>query len=155
MHITLRIIGTPVFALVECRVEVEEVREETASCNLAGKLVKVVVTVFRKVVYPSFLFPDLNRENRRGFITHSPVGRTQQLSNDTTSFGRSVRSVIDGTEYYLVASTRMDGVHIVDKGFHGLMHPGHSLVHRMLEDTCVAGQAVQRTSDKVVHFLMI
>ena len=155
VHITLRIIGTPVFALVECRVEVEEVREETASCNLAGKLVKVVVTVFRQIAYPAFLFPYLNREDGRFAIADSAICAFQYLANDTASFGRSVRSVIDGTEYYLVASTRMDGVHIVDKGFHRLMHAADSFIDGMLDDTFIATQSFERTIHIVIQFLLV
>lgn len=56
VHITLWVVCTPFFALVECCVEVEEVREETAGCHLTGKLVKIVVAVFRQITYASFHF---------------------------------------------------------------------------------------------------
>ena len=44
--VTLRIVGTPLLVLVESSVEVEEVREETTGCYLAGQLVEVVVAIF-------------------------------------------------------------------------------------------------------------
>ncbi len=44
--VTLRIVGTPLLVLVECGIEVEEVREETTGCYLASQLVEVVVAIF-------------------------------------------------------------------------------------------------------------
>jgi hypothetical protein len=41
--VAFRVIGFPVLALVEGGVQVQEVREETACGDLAGKLVEVVV----------------------------------------------------------------------------------------------------------------
>ena len=140
---------------VERGVQIDEIRKKTTGRHLAGILVKVVVAVGRQIAHTPLLFPDLNREDSRFAVAHPFVSTTQDFANDATPLGRGIRTVVHGTEHHLISATGMDGIHIVDKGFHGLMHPGHSLVHRMLEDTCVAGQTVQRTSDKVVHFLMI
>ena len=140
---------------VERGIQINKVREKTTGCHLAGILIKVVIAVGRQITHAPLLFPDLNRKDGSFAVAHPFVSTTQDFADDATPLGRGIRTVVHGTEHHLIPPTGMDGIHIVDKGFHSLMHPGHSLVHRMLEDTCVAGQAIQRTSDKVVHFLMI
>ena len=118
VDIALRIVRFPILALVEGRVEIQEVREETTGGDLAGQLVKIVVAVFRQIAYASFLFPYLDREDSRLTVADPAICAFQYLTDDTASFGRSVRSVINRTEYHLVTTTGMDGVHIMNKGFH-------------------------------------
>ena len=63
--VAFRVVGFPVVTLVEGGVQVQEVREETACGDLAGKLVEVVVAVFGQIAYAAFLFPYLNGEDGR------------------------------------------------------------------------------------------
>ena len=73
VDIALRIVRFPILALVEGRVEIQEVREETTGGDLAGQLVKIVVTVFRQIAYASFLFPYLDREDSGLAVTYASV----------------------------------------------------------------------------------
>ena len=59
--------------VVERSVKVHEVREETSCGHLAGKLVKVVVAVFRQVAYSALLLPDLDREDCGRAVTDAFV----------------------------------------------------------------------------------
>ena len=49
----------------------------------------------------------------------------------------------------------MDGIHIVDKRLHGLMHTSHSLVDGMLLGTLLTRQAVERLLDIIHQRLLI
>ena len=142
--VAFRVVGFPVVTLVEGGVQVQEVREETACGDLAGKLVEVVVAVFGQIAYAAFLFPYLNGEDGRFAVAHALVRAFQQFADDAASLGGSIRTVVDGAEYHLVAAARVYRVHVVDERFHGLMHAGYGLVHGMLDDALLAGEAVQR-----------
>ena len=104
MLVAFRVIGFPVLALVEGGVQVQEVREETACGDLAGKLVEVVVAVFGQIAYAAFLFPYLNREYGCFAVTYTLIGAFQKFADDAASFGGCICAVIDRTEYYLVAT---------------------------------------------------
>ena len=116
-----------------------------------------IIAILNKIKYPYNV--NLLTQERALYMLENKEQMEKQLrqylANDTASFGRSVRSVIDGTEYYLVASTRMDGVHIVDKGFHRLMHAADSFIDGMLDDTFVATQSFERTIHIVIQFLLV
>ena len=56
VHVSPGVVGTPFGALIESRVEIEKVREESACRDLAGEPVQVVVAVFRQIAYAAFLF---------------------------------------------------------------------------------------------------
>ena len=105
MLVAFRVIGFPVLALVEGGVQVQEVREETACGDLAGKLVEVVVAVFGQIAYAAFLFPYLNGEDGRFAVAHALVRAFQQFADDAASFGGSIRTVVDGAEYHLITAT--------------------------------------------------
>ena len=75
--ITLRIVCFPFFTLVECSVQVQEVREETACGYFASKLVKIIVAVFRQITYATFLFPYLDREDGSLAIAYALIGAFQ------------------------------------------------------------------------------
>ena len=104
MDIALRIVRIPIFALVEGRVEIQEVREETTGGDLAGQLVKIVVTVFRQIAYASFLFPYLDGEDGGFSVSYPLIGAFQQLADDAAPLGRGVCAVVDGAEHHLVAA---------------------------------------------------
>ena len=146
-----RVVGIPFFVFVERSVEVEEVREETACRNLAGELEQVVVAILRQIVHAAFLFPYLNRENGRRAVAHTFVGGVEQFAHHAAAFRRCVRTVVDGAEHNLIATTRVDGVHIVDKRFHGLVYAFHSLVDGVLQRALFACQSVERLLDEVVE----
>ena len=128
---------------VECCVEVEEIGEEAAGGNLAGELIEVVVTVAGAEVDASFLFPYLNGEDGRGAVADPLVGGAQQLADNAAAFGRGVGAIVDGGEHHLVASARVDGVHVVDEGFHRLVNATDSKVHGVLEDALLALEPVE------------
>ena len=73
--------------LVECGVEVQEIREEPAGGNLACELVQVVVPVFREVADAAFFLPYLNREYGGGTVPYAFVCRIQDFPDDTSSLG--------------------------------------------------------------------
>ena len=102
--VSLRIVCLPELVMVERCVQVHEVREETSCGYLAGKLVKIVVAVFRKVAHSAFLLPDLDREDGCRAVSHAFICGVEDFADHAASFGRSVSSVIDRTEYHLVTS---------------------------------------------------
>ena len=104
MLIAFRVICLPLFALVESSVQIEEIREEAAGRHFAGKLVKVIVPVFRQIAHTTFLFPYLNREYGCFAVTYTLIGAFQKFADDAASFGGCICAVIDRTEYYLVAT---------------------------------------------------
>ena len=65
------------FALVEGRVEVEEIREETACRYFASQPIKVVVPVFGQITYAALLLPDLDGEDGRLAIAHASISGFQ------------------------------------------------------------------------------
>ena len=138
MQVTLRIICPPLLALVEGSIQVQEIGEETTSCHFASQLIQVVVSIGRQVADTPFLLPDLYREDGCLAIAHPLIGTLQQLTDDATPLGRSVRTIIDRAEYHLIATAGVNCVHIVDKGLHRLMHPCDRLVDRMLLDACLS-----------------
>lgn len=151
MHISLRVISPPFRALVECRVEVQEIREETSCGNLAGELVKVIVRVFRQIADAALLLPDLDREDGGGTIADTLVCRVEDFPDDATSLGRSVRSVVYRAEYHLVAASGMNRVHVVHESLHRLMHPAHCHVDGMLFHPFFALDADQVALDVIVN----
>ena len=150
MDVSLRVVGPPVGVLVIRGVQIQEVREEASGRHLAGQLVEVEVAVFRLVVHAAFLFPSLNGEDGRLAIAYAFVGGQQNFAHHAASLGRGIRTVVDAGEYHLVATTRMDGVHVVDKGLHGLVHAAHGLVDGMLLGALASLQPVQRFL-QIVH----
>ena len=150
MHISLRVISPPFRALVECRVEVQEIREETSCGNLAGELVKVIVRVFRQIADAALLLPDLDREDGSGTIADTFVCRVEDFPDDAASLGRSVRSVVYRAEYHLVAASGVNRVHVVNECLHRLMHPAHGHVDGMLFHPFLALDADQVALDVIV-----
>ncbi len=74
VHVSPGVVGTPFGALIESRVEIEKVREESACRDLAGEPVQVVVAVFRQIAYAAFLFPYLDGEDGGCAVAHAFVG---------------------------------------------------------------------------------
>ena len=103
--VSLRILRIPELVVVERCVEVHEVREETTSRHLAGKLVEVVVAVLRKVAHASLLLPDLDREDGSRTVADTLVCSVEELTDNTASLSRCVGTIVDGTEHHLVTST--------------------------------------------------
>ena len=155
VQVALRVVGLPVLALVERGVQVQEVGEEAPGGHLAGQAVEVVIAVVGQVADAAFLFPDLNGEDGRFAVAHSLVGAVQQFADDAATFGRGIGAVVDGAEHHLVAAARVDGVHVVDEGFHGLVYAGHGPVDGMLQQAFFSLQVVQRALQEVVQFLLI
>ena len=54
-------------------------------------------------------------------LDYFPTKTTTCILYDHAAFGRSVCSIIDGTEHDLISPSRMHGVQVVDESFHGLM----------------------------------
>ena len=155
VNIALRIVSTPIGVLVVSGVEIQEIGKESASRHLTCQLIQVEVTVLRQIVYATFLLPYLDGEDSRLAIADALVGRQQYLAHDATSLGTGVRSVVDTGKDHLVATTRMDGVHIVNESLHRLMHATHRLVHGMLLGTFATHQSVQRFLDIVHQRLLV
>lgn len=82
MDVALRVVGLPGVVLVVARVEVEEVREETAGGYLAGELVEVVVRVLREVADAAFFLPDLDREDGGAAVADAEIGRVEDFADD-------------------------------------------------------------------------
>ena len=155
VEVAFRVVGAPRLVLVEGRVEIQEVGEKAAGRNLARQLVEVVVAVGRQIADAAFLFPYLDGEDGGFAIAHAPVRRFQQLADDATPLGGSIRTVVDGAEDNLVATAGMDGIHVMDKRLHRLVDAADGAVHGVLQDTLLAFQTVQRAGEEVVHFLII
>ena len=49
----------------------------------------------------------------------------------------------------------MDGVHVVNKGLHSLVHAGHGLIDGMLHDARLAFKSIERLFQIVVYLLII
>ncbi len=143
MLVALGVVGAPCVVLVEGGVKVQEVREETAGADLAGELVEVIVGVLGKVAHSALLLPYLDGEDGGGSVSDALIGRVEYFPDYAAALGRSVRAVVYGAEHHLVASAGVDGVHVVDKRLHGLMHPAHCLVHGMGLDPLAVLETVQ------------
>ena len=117
---------------VESRVEIYEVREETACRHFACQSVQIVIGVFGKVVHAFLLLPYLDRENGGGAVAYPLICGVEKFAYHAAPLCRGVGAVIYGTEHNLVAATRVDGVHVVYEGFHRLVHTAYSGVYRML-----------------------
>ena len=143
MHVALGIVGTPVAVLIKGGIQVQEIREESASCYLAGQLIQVEVAILGQVVHATLLFPDLNGEDGCLAITHTLVGAQQNLAHYATALGTGIGTVVDTREHHLVTTTRVNRIHIVDKCLHGLMHTSHRLVDGMLTGTVSTLQTIQ------------
>ena len=150
VHKALRIVGTPLAVLVKAGIQIQEVREESAGCNLTCQLIQIEVTILGQVVHAALLFPDLNGEDGCFAVTHTLVGAQQYLAHHATALGTGVGTVVDTREHHLVTTTRVDCVHIVDKCLHGLMYTGHRFVDGMLTGTISTLQAIQRGLE-IVH----
>ena len=144
MQITLRVILPPFFTSVECRVQVQKIREETTCRHLASQPVKIIIAVGWQITHPAFFLPNLNWKDSRFAIPHTPIGALQKFTDHATPFGRGVRSVINRTEHHLIPSARMNRVHIMNKSLHRLMYTSHGTVHRMLDNPRLSNQPVQR-----------
>ena len=149
--VTLRIILAPVLVLVVGGIQVDEVGEEPASRYLAGKFVEVVVLVGRQVAQSLLLLPNLNGEDGRLAVSYTLVCAAQNLADDATTLRAGVRTIVDTAEDHLVSATRMDGVHVMDKGLHSLMNPAYSLVDGMLLDALSALESCQGSLQEVVY----
>ena len=125
--------------MIERGIEVDEIGEESAGCHLACELIEIIVGVFGKIAHTTLFLPYLNGEDGCRAIAYTLIGGTQQFTDDAASLSRSVGAIIDGAEHHLVASTRMDGVHVVNKRLHRLVHPGYGLVDGMVHVTLVTG----------------
>jgi len=104
VFVTFGIVGSPVFMLVECGIQVQEVREEAAGSHFAGQFIQVIVPVFRQITYAPFLFPYLDRENGGFTVADTPVCAFQQFTDYAAAFGGRIRSVVDRAEYHLVST---------------------------------------------------
>ena len=153
--ITMRVICTPLLILVVGGIEIEEVREETTGSDLASQLIEVVVAVLRQIVHATLLLPNLNREDGCFAIAHAFERALQQLTHDASALGTGVCSVVNGREYNLVTATRVDGVHVVDEGFHGLVNTRNRLVDGVLQGALFALQSVKWLGQKVVELYII
>ena len=91
--------------VVERSVEVHEVREESTCRYLTCELIKVVVAVLRKVAYASLLLPDLDWEDSCRAVSYTLICGVEELTDNTTSLGRSVSTIVDRTEHHLVTTT--------------------------------------------------
>ena len=104
--------------LVECGIQVQEVGEETSGSHFACQFVKVVVAVLRQIAYATFFLPYLYREDGGGSAAYTLVSGVEQFAYHTAAFGRGVCAVVDGAEHHLIATTRMDCIHVVDESLH-------------------------------------
>ena len=93
--VALRVVSSPLLVLVECSIQVQEVREETAGCHLACKLVEVVVSVLRQIVYASLLLPYLDREDGCLAVAHAVVGAEQYFAHDAATLGTGICTIVD------------------------------------------------------------
>ena len=93
--VALRVVSSPLLVLVECGIQVQEVREETACCHLACKLVEVVVSVLRQIVDASLLLPNLDREDGCLAVAHAVVGAEQDFAHDAATLGTGIRTIVD------------------------------------------------------------
>ena len=143
VEIALRVVGRPLLVLIEGGVEIDKVGEEAAGGHLAGQLVEVVVGVVGQVAHAALFLPYLYGEDGCGAVAHALVCRVEQLAYDASALGRGIGAVVDGAEDHLVAPARVDGVHIVDKRLHGLVHTRHGAVDGMLHHPLAAGKAVE------------
>lgn len=150
IDVAMGVISVPFFVLIESSVEVDEVGEETTSGDFASLLVKIVVAVGGKVVYAAFLFPDLDRENGGSSVSDAFIGGLQEFANDATAFGGGVGAVVYRGENDLVSAARVDSVHVVDKGFHGLVNTSDSTVDGVLLSAFDAFKAIEGEFDVVV-----
>ena len=155
MDIALGIVGTPVTILVVRGVEVQEVGEEPARCHLTSQLIEVEVTVLGQIVHTTLLLPDLDGEDGRLTITHTLIGGEQDLTHDTTTLGTRVSTIVNRGEHHLVTTTRVDGIHIVDKCLHRLVHTTHRLVDGMLLGTFLTRQSIEGFLQVVDQRLLI
>ncbi len=151
VEIAFGVVGAPFIVVIEGGVEVYEVGEEAACGHFAGQTVEVVVGVFGQVAYAAFFLPYLNREDGGSAVAYTFVCRVEEFADNAASFGRCVGSVVDGTEYNLIAAAAVDSVHVVYERFHGLMHAGHSSVHGMLQESLVSLKAFDRLVEVVVE----
>ena len=155
IFIAFGIVGAPFLMLVEGGVEVDEVGEETAGGHLAGELIEIIVGVFRQIAHSALFLPDLYREDRRGAVAYSLVGGVEKFAYDATSLGRGVGAVVDRTEYHLIASARVDGVHVVDKGLHRLVDTGHGLVDGVLQQSLFTFETFELLAEIVLELSLI
>ena len=95
MYVALWVVGLPLLVLVECSVQIQEVREESASRNLAGQLIEVEVPILGQIVHTALLLPYLNWEDGSLAVTHTLVGAQQYLAHHAAALGTCVGSVVD------------------------------------------------------------
>ena len=155
IFIALGVVGSPLFVIVIGGIEIHKVGEEAAGGHLACQLIQVVVAVFGKITYAFLLFPNLYREDGCSAVAHTFVGGIEQFTYDAASFGRCVGTVVYRTKHHLVTSTRMNGVHVVNKCFHRLVHACHGAIDGVLQHSFIAGQTVQVFGDVVVYLDII
>ena len=155
IFITLRIIDTPFFMIIESCIQIQEIRKKTTGTYLTCQFIKVIIPVFRQVTYSTFFLPYLYGKNSCRPVTYTFIRRSQQFTNDATPFGRSIGSVINRTEHNLIASPRMNRIHVMNKSFHRLMHPTYRAVDCMLHDTGIPCKTIKRTGNIVIQIYLI
>ena len=153
--VALGVVGLPVVVLVVGGIQIDEVGEEAACGHLTCELVEVIVAVGGQVAHASFLLPYLDGEDGCFAIAYAFVGAAQEFADDATAFCAGVGSVVDAAEDHLIAAPAVDGVHVVDKGLHGLVYTAHGLVDGMLQDAFASFQSVERFLQKVLDGCVI
>ena len=155
VYIALRVVSTPLAILIIRSIEVQEVGEESTCRHLTSQLIQVEVTILGQIVHTTLLLPNLNGEDSSLASTHALISRKQDLTHDATSLGRGIGTVVNGGEHHLVTTTRMDGIHVVDKGLHRLMHTTYRLIDGVLLGTFLTLQPVERFLDIVYQRLVV
>ena len=95
VYVALWVVGLPLLVLIECSVQIQEVREESAGCNLTGQLIEVEVAILGQIVHAALLLPYLNGEDGGLAVTHALVGAQQYLAHHAAALGTCVGSVVD------------------------------------------------------------
>ena len=104
MDISLRVVSPPLGTLVERRVKVQEVREETPCRYFTCEPVEVVVRVGLEITYPALLLPDLYRENGGGAIADTLVCGVEDFTDYAASFRGNISAIVYRTEHDLISS---------------------------------------------------
>ena len=150
VNISLGVVGLPVGILIERCVQIQEVREESASRNLAGQLVEVEVAVLGQIVHTALLLPNLYWEDGSLAVAHTLVGAQQNLAHNAATLGTGVGSVVNAREHHLITTATVNGVHVVYERLHGLVHTTHGLVDGVLTGALATLQSVERFL-QIVH----
>ena len=155
VFIPFGIIFPPQLVPVERCIEIDEIRKKATSGYFAGIPIQIVITIGGQITYPSFLFPYLYGEYGRRAVPYSLISAYQYLTDYTTSFGRSIRSIIDRTENDLIPPSGMYGIHIVNKRLHRLMYTAYRAIDRLLLDSFFACQSVEFLIEIIIDRCLI